>query len=148
MILKVEIYRYRRNKIYIGEIMNIEKVGDLISRNLVHINSDNNTIKAAILMRENNISCLLVKEKGEFVGIVTEKDIINKVVAEELYPGDVEIGSIMSKDLVSIPKNERIEDAAKLMREKGVRRLCVLEDDRIIGIITETDITNIVGSIR
>ena len=128
--------------------MAIDKVGELISRNLIHISSDSNTIKAAILMRENNISCLVVKEKGEFIGIVTEKDIINKVVAEELYPGDIKISDIMSKELVSVPANERIEDAAKLMRRKGVRRLVVLEDDIIIGVITETDITNIVGNIR
>ncbi len=128
--------------------MTIDTVGELISRNLVYINSDSNTIKAAILMRENNISCLVVKEKGEFVGIVTEKDIINKVVAEELYPGDVKIDKIMSKDLVSVSANESIENAAKLMRKKGVRRLVVLEDDRIIGVITETDITKIVGDIK
>ena len=125
-----------------------DKVGELISRNLIYISSDSNTIKAAILMRENNISCLVVKEKGEFVGIVTEKDIINKVVAEEFYPGDVKISDIMSKELVSIPANERIEDAAKLMINKGVRRLVILEDDIIIGVITETDITQIVGDIR
>lgn len=128
--------------------MTIDKVGELISRNLIYINSDGSVIKAAILMRENNISCLVVKDKGEFVGIVTEKDIINKVVAEELYPGDVEIGKIMSKDLVSVSANQHIEDAAKLMRKKGVRRLVVLEDDRIIGVITETDIANIVGDMR
>ncbi len=127
--------------------MSTDKIGDLISRNLIYINSDSNTIKAAILMRENNISCLVVKEKGEFVGIVTEKDIINKVVAEELYPGDVKIGDIMSKDLVSVSTNESIENAAKLMMKKGVRRLAVLEDDIIIGVITETDITKIVGDI-
>lgn len=118
------------------------KVGDLISGNLIYINSDSNTIKAAIIMRENNISCLVVKEKGEFVGIVTEKDLINKVVAEELYPGDVKIESIMSKDLISIQKNESIDNAAKLMRDNCVRRLIVTEEDRIIGIITETDISN------
>lgn len=117
--------------------MSTDKIGDLISRNLIYINSDSNTIKAAVLMRENNISCLVVKEKGEFVGIVTEKDIINKVVAEELYPGDVKIGDIMSKDLVSVSINERIENAAKLMMKKGVRRLAVLEDDIIIGVITD-----------
>lgn len=128
--------------------MALDKIGELISRNLVYINYDSNTIKAAIIMRENNISCLVVKEKGEFVGIVTEKDIINKVVAEELYPGDVKIDKIMSKDLVSVSANESIENAAKLMRKKGVRRLVVLEDDRIIGVITETDITKIVGDIR
>ncbi len=128
--------------------MAIDKVGELISRNLIYISSDSSVIKAAILMRENNISCLVVKDKGEFVGIVTEKDIINKVVAEELYPGDVKIDKIMSKDLVSISANTDIEKAAKLMRKKGVRRLVVLEDDRIIGVITETDITNMVGEIR
>ena len=127
--------------------MTIDTVGELISRNLIYINSDSNTIKAAILMRENNISCLVVKEKGEFVGIVTEKDIINKVVAEELYPGDIKIDDIMSKDLVSISTNDRIEDAAKLMRKKDVRRLIVLEDDRVIGVITETDIARIVSNI-
>ena len=91
-------------------------------------------------MRENNISSLLVKHKGDFVSIVTEKDIINKVVAEELYPGDIKVSEIMSKDLFTVSKNESIEEAAKLMRKKGVRRLVVLEDERIVGIITETDI--------
>jgi CBS domain-containing protein len=120
--------------------MAIIRVGELISGRLIYIGSENNVIKAAILMRENNISSLLVKHKGDFVSIVTEKDIINKVVAEELYPGDVKVGDIMSKDLFTVSKNESIEEAAKLMRKKGVRRLVVLEDKRIVGIITETDI--------
>jgi CBS domain-containing protein len=120
--------------------MAIIRVGELLSGRLIYIGSEDNVIKAAILMRENNISSLLVKHKGDFVSIVTEKDIINKVVAEELYPGDVKVGDIMSKDLFTVSKNESIEEAAKLMRKKGVRRLVVLEDKRIVGIITETDI--------
>lgn len=120
--------------------MAIIRVGELMSERLIYINSEDNVIKAAILMRENSVSSLLVKHKGDFVGIVTEKDIINKVVAEELYPGDIKVNEIMSKDLVTISKNERIEEAAKLMRKKNVRRLVALEDDKIVGIITETDI--------
>ncbi|SNQ60717.1 CBS domain-containing protein [Candidatus Methanoperedens nitratireducens] len=120
--------------------MAIIRVGELISGRLIYIDSEDNVIKAAILMRENDISSLLVKHKGDFVSIVTEKDIINKVVAEELYPGDVKVSEIMSKDLFTVSKNESIEEAAKLMRKKGVRRLVVLEDERIVGIITETDI--------
>ncbi len=120
--------------------MAIIRVGELISGRLIYIDSEDNVIKAAFLMRENNISSLLVKHKGDFVSIVTEKDIINKVVAEELYPGDVKVNKIMSKDLFTVSKNESIEEAAKLMRKKGVRRLVVLEDERIVGIITETDI--------
>ncbi len=120
--------------------MSITRVGELISGKLIYINSEDNVIKAAFFMRENNISSLLVKHKGDFVGIVTEKDIINKVVAEELYPGDIKVNEIMSKDLVTVSKNESIEDAAKLMRKKGIRRLVVHEDQRIVGIITETDI--------
>ena len=127
--------------------MTIEKIGELISKNLIYINYDSDTIKAAILMRENNISCLVVKERGEFVGIVTEKDIINKVVAEELYPGDVKIAEIMSRDLVYVPANARIEYAAKLMRDKGIRRLVILEDDIVTGVVTETDIARIIGNI-
>ncbi len=120
--------------------MSITRVGELISGKLIYINSEDNVIKAAFFMRENNISSLLVKHKGDFVGIVTEKDIINKVVAEELYPGDIKVNEIMSKDLVTVSKSESIEDAAKLMRKKGIRRLVVHEDQRIVGIITETDI--------
>ncbi|MFZ3170281.1 MAG: CBS domain-containing protein [Candidatus Methanoperedens sp.] len=120
--------------------MAIIRVGDLISGRLIYIDSEDNVIKAAILMRENNISSLLVKHKGDFVSIITEKDIINKVVAEELYPGDVKVSEIMSKDLFTVSKNESIEEAVKLMRKKGVRRLVVLENERIVGIITETDI--------
>jgi len=120
--------------------MPIIRVGELISGRLIYIDSEDNVIKAAILMRENNISSLLVKHKGDFVSIVTEKDIINKVVAEELYPGDVKVSEIMSKDLFTVSKNESIEEAAKLMKKKGIRRLVVLEDERIVGIITETDI--------
>ncbi|HEY9205290.1 MAG TPA: CBS domain-containing protein [Candidatus Methanoperedens sp.] len=120
--------------------MAIIRVGELMSGRLIYIDSEDNVIKAAILMRENNISSLLVKHKGDFVSIITEKDIINKVVAEELYPGDVKVSEIMGKDLFTVSKNESIEEAAKLMRKKGVRRLVVLEDERIVGIITETDI--------
>ncbi len=120
--------------------MAIIRVGELISGRLIHIDSEDNVIKAGILMRENNISCLLVKHKGDFVSIVTEKDIINKVVAEELYPGDVKVNQIMSKFLFTVSKNDSIEEAARLMRKNGVRRLVVLEDERVVGIITETDI--------
>ena len=117
------------------------KVGDLISGRLIYINSEDNVIKAAILMRENNISSLLVKHRGDYAGIVTEKDIINKVVAEELYPGDVKIYDIMSRELFTVGKDESIEEAAKLMRKKNIRRLVVREEERVVGIITETDIT-------
>ncbi len=120
--------------------MTIIRIGELMSERLIYINSEDNVIKAAILMRENNVSSLLVKHKGDFVGIVTEKDIINKVVAEELYPGDIKVNEIMSKDMVTISKDESIEEAAKLMKKKDIRRLVVLEDEKIVGIITETDI--------
>ncbi|MCK5698897.1 MAG: CBS domain-containing protein, partial [Candidatus Aenigmarchaeota archaeon] len=89
----------------------------------------------------NNISSLLVKEKGEFIGIVSEKDIINKVVAEELYPGDVKVREIMNRPLVTIPEKETIEKAVELMKKKGIRRLAVTEGGRIVGLISETDIT-------
>ncbi len=61
-------------------------------------------------------------------------------MAEKLYPGDVKVNQIMSKFLFTVSKNDSIEEAARLMRKNGVRRLVVLEDERVVGIITETDI--------
>ncbi|GBE17497.1 hypoxic response protein 1 [archaeon BMS3Abin16] len=117
------------------------EIGGLISGRLVYIQSEEAVSKAARLMRDENVASLLVKEKGNFVGIVTEKDLINKVVAEELYPGDIKVKEIMSSPLITISHRESIEKAAKLMRKKEVRRLAVTEGDKMIGVITETDFT-------
>jgi predicted transcriptional regulator len=127
--------------------MTITRVGEFSSGRLIYIDSEDNIIKAAVIMRENDISSLLVKCKGDFVSVITEKDIINKVVAEELYPGDVKVSQIMSQYLFTVSKNESIEDAARLMRKNGVRRLVVLEDDMVVGIITETDIARHLNTI-
>jgi CBS domain-containing protein len=115
------------------------EVGSLISGRLISIVSNENVSEAAKLMRKNNVSSLLVKEKDKYVGIVTERDILNKVVAEERYPGDIEVREIMSTPLITIAQRESIEKAAKLMRRKDVRRLAVTEGDNMVGIITETD---------
>lgn len=119
----------------------VTRVGELKSEKIIYAGSEDNAIKAALLMRDNNISSLLVKQRGDFVGIVTERDIINKVVAEELYPGDVKVDRIMSKPLFTISGDESIEKAAELMKKRNIRRLVVLDNERISGIITETDIT-------
>jgi CBS domain-containing protein len=115
------------------------EVGSLITGRLISIMSKETASEAARLMRKNNVSSLLVKEKDKYIGIVTERDIINKVVAEERYPGDVEIKEIMTTPLITIAQRESIEKAAKLMRKKDVRRLGVTEGDNMVGIITETD---------
>jgi CBS domain-containing protein len=115
------------------------EVGSLISGRLITIMSREPVSEAAKLMRKNNVSSLLVKEKDKYIGIVTERDINNKVVAEERYPGDIEVKEIMSTPLITIAKRESIEKAAKLMRRKDIRRLGVTEGDNMVGIITETD---------
>jgi CBS domain-containing protein len=115
------------------------RVGSLISGRLISIVSKENVSEAAKLMRKNSVTSLLVKEKDRYIGIVTERDITNKVVAEERYPGDIEVKEIMSTPLITIAQGESIEKAAKLMRRKDVRRLAVTEGDNMVGIITETD---------
>ncbi len=118
-----------------------KRIGDLISGRIIYVWTEDNVIEAARLMRKNNISSLLVREKGNFPGILTEKNIINRVVAEEIYPGDVKVREIMSTPLITISMNESIEKAAELMKRKKIRRLVVKDKENIVGIITETDIT-------
>ncbi len=117
------------------------EIGGLISGRVYSTTNEDTVSGAAKLMRKNNVSSLLITEKDKYSGILTEKDIINKVVAEGLNPEDVKVGEIMSTPLITISHKESIEKAAKLMIRKEIRRLALMDGETVVGIITETDFT-------
>ncbi len=117
------------------------EIGGLISGRVYSTTNKDTVSGAAKLMRKNNVSSLLITEKDKYSGIVTERDIINKVVAESLNPDDIKVGEIMSTPLITISHKESIEKAAKLMIKKEIRRLAVMDAETVVGIITETDFT-------
>jgi len=94
--------------------------------------------EAARVMEANGVSSILVRnsKNGEVTGIVTERDILYRAVAKSLGTFKVNIGEIMSTPLVTVNKEVQCIEAVKIMREKGLRRLPVVEKGNIVGIVT------------
>ena len=89
-----------------------------------------------ILIREN-IGAVIVIEKGKPIGIITEKDILERVLTQDKDIYKTHAKDIMSTPLISIEANQPIRDALKLMNDKKIRRLAVMEEGSLIGLITE-----------
>ncbi len=104
--------------------------------------------EAAKLMVEKRIGALVVNEGERPIGIVTERDFLNKLTAKERDPSKTSLREIMSSPPITISPKATVRDAARMMIEKGVRRLVVVENDKLVGIVSIRDITRLlVGSI-
>ena len=96
----------------------------------------------AILMRQKGIgNCIIVSDKP--VGIITESDIIKKVVAEDIDASKITVDKVMSSPIIVIDPYAPLEEAMKTMGNCNIRRLPVIENDKLIGIVTHKDISRI-----
>jgi len=112
-----------------------------VMRNAKIISPDATAKEAAVLMSCQHIGSLIVVDKDEKVaGIVTERDIISKVTAENKIPNKVSVWQIMSPKVITIGPNDMLDDAVYLMIQHKIKKLPVVDDDELVGIITSTDI--------
>ncbi|HUH33140.1 MAG TPA: CBS domain-containing protein, partial [Daejeonella sp.] len=120
-----------------GKVRNI-----LQSKNAstVSICPDNTVYEALELMVEKNIGALLVMEKDEFVGIFTERDYARKVILKGKASKETVIREIMTEDVVTVTLDNTIEDCMRLMTNKFIRHLPVVENGKLIGIISIGDV--------
>ena len=118
-------------------------VKEAMKINLAIVNPDISVLDAAKLMKKRGLGNVLVVEKKQPVGILTESDILRKVVAEGENPKDVIAKNVMSTPVIIIDPYCSLEDAMKTMSKCNVRRLPVIENNELIGIITQKDITMI-----
>ncbi|MFO8110082.1 MAG: CBS domain-containing protein [Thermoplasmata archaeon] len=117
------------------------KIQDVMSVTPTIIKKSETVSKAAALMKESGVGSLVVlDDSGELEGIVTEMDIVFKTVAEGLDPKEVKVKEIMSCPVNTISGTKSIRKAAETMAKLQVRRLPVMRDGKLIGIITENDI--------
>jgi len=123
------------------------KVKDVMKTNVVVINADAPVKEAAKLMAKHEIGSVVVIEKNEVKGIITERDIVRKVVAAE-KDKNMKVKDVMSHPIIVTSPEVTIETAAKIMRKNGVRRLPVIDKKGyVVGIITENDILKLLPSI-
>lgn len=122
-------------------------VEEVMSRNPRIARSDITAQAAAKLMRQEDVGSLVIIEDGAAIGMVTEKDLVQKVVAEGRSPAKVKIADIMSSPLVTIGPGERVADAAKKMANMKLRRLPVVIQGRLVGVLTENDLLRLSPSL-
>jgi len=114
-------------------------VSDIMKRNVVKIGRDTPARDAMKIMIENDIGSLLV-EKGSDYGIVTRKDIVNKVIARGKDPMEVKVKDIMTEPILTVSSDMSITETARLMAKTNVRRFPVVDDGKLVGIVSNSDI--------
>jgi CBS domain-containing protein len=117
-----------------------QKVGDLMARRPVVVDPSASVRAAAQKMRDAKVSSLGVVQDGQFVGIVTTRDMTNKVLAGGLDP-DTPVSEVMTPDPITLRPDSLGSDILHIMLERRIGHLPVVEDGRLIGMITQTDIT-------
>lgn len=114
--------------------------GTIARRALVDVSEDDSVLEAARHMVEESRGSVMATRRGERVGILTERDILRKVVAKGLDPRGTKVKEVMTSQPVSISQEKPLREAIDLMNRKGVRRMLVTENGKIVGIFTLRDI--------
>jgi len=118
------------------------KVKDIMTKNLIKTSIESTVSDAAKIMDGKNIGSLLIEENGKIIGIITERDILRKIVAKGRNPDETSVKDIMTSPLITIDAENSIEEANELISKNKIRRLPVEENGEIVGIITLRDVSN------
>jgi len=119
------------------------KIKELMVRNVVTVSSNVSVHEAVKLMNEKRIGCLVVVDYGQITGILTERDILTRVVEGRKHPEKTEISQIMTKHIIVGNSNMELTEAAKLMFERRVKKLPLVDGRQLVGLITLTDIARV-----
>jgi CBS domain-containing protein len=116
-------------------------IRDVMTPNPQSVEPSSTIADAARLMRDNDVGSLPVVEDGKLTGVVTDRDIAVRAVAEGKDPQGTKVGDVLSKDVVTIDPQQDLDEALRLMARHQVRRLPVVEEDgRLVGIVAQADV--------
>ncbi|RLI30574.1 hypothetical protein DRO53_02460 [Candidatus Bathyarchaeota archaeon] len=118
----------------------VARVRDAMDTNVYFVDASAKVMDALYVMLEKGVWSVVVEKEGLPVGVITERDILRRCIAKRLDPGNVTAEEIMSSPLLTIEPDKPIMEAMKTMTVKGVRRLYVIEEGKIIGRVTQTGI--------
>jgi CBS domain-containing protein len=118
----------------------VQTVREVMTAGPITLPTDAPLVEAARLMRDRDIGDVIVVEGQNAAGIVTDRDIVVRGMAEGGDPNEMRVGQVVSGDLVSVAPDDPVERAIQLMREKAIRRLPVLEEGKPVGVITIGDL--------
>ena len=117
-------------------------VSDIMKKKVVSIDETKTIKEAASLMNEAKIGSIIITKDDIPVGILTERDFVTKIAVEEI-PLSVSLSQVMIKPLLVVTPNQTVWEAAEIMKNMQVHRLAVQEGNKIIGMVTTTDLVKI-----
>jgi len=116
---------------------------DVMVQEVVRGDRDLTVLEAAKLMRKHKVDSIIVLDHGEPVGIVTEGDIISGVVSRNLKPSTMKLNDIMTSPLVTASPNDHVSAIARKMAKGRIRKIPVIEDGKLVGIVADVDILSV-----
>jgi len=118
------------------------KVEDVMVREVVTISENASVKEAAGIMNQFEIGSIIAVRKGKAIGIVTERDLLKRVIAEGMDAKKTRVKDIMSSPLVVIAPGAELEEALRLMFEKKIKKLVVVDQKRLVGLVSLTDMSS------
>ena len=119
-------------------------VKDIMSSPVVTLDEDATSNKVATLMDKNDLGCVIILNKaGKPVGIITERDLVSRVLAKNLLPNSTRAKEIMTAPLVTIQPDATISEAARKMSRLDIRRLGVIYKGNLVGVISSRDVLSV-----
>ena len=121
----------------------MHKVSDILDRkgaSAVAVKPDTKVFEALSIMAEKNIGSVLVMDGGEYLGIITERDYSRKVILKHKSSADTKVSEIMTTDLPAVTPSDSVEHCMQLMSNKNIRYLPVFEANRLVGIVSMSDV--------
>ena len=122
------------------------KVRDIMEKNVITIEQDKSALDAARLISEKDISFLVIVKDGIPTGVVSERDFVRKVVVNDKQASKIALSEIMSFKFRWVEPSTTIEEAVQKMLNNNIRRLIILENNKLVGVITQTDLASFLRS--
>lgn len=107
---------------------------------VITVDADSSVMNAVNIMNSHEIGCLVVTRRGRAVGIVTERDLLNRVIAKSRNAKRTLVREIMTKPLIAGRPDMELEDATRMMFDRKIKKLPVVEDGKLLGLMTLTDV--------
>ena len=117
------------------------QIRDIMEKNVVTIEDDKTALDAAHLISEKDVSFLVIMKKNIPIGVLSESDFVKRLAADDKKASEVIVSEIMSSNFRWVEPETEIEDAIQKMLNNNVRRLVILDNNKLAGVITQTDLT-------
>jgi len=117
------------------------QIRDIMEKNVVTIEDDKTALDAANLISEKDVSFLVIMKNNTPIGVLSESDFVKRLAADDKKASEVIVSEIMSSNFRWVEPETEIEDAIQKMLNNNIRRLVILDNNKLAGVITQTDLT-------